>query len=152
MLLFSLIFSVTLASEIPRIETRIQDLGNTSRVYLKFGMISVVEFPYNIIEVRVGNPNVLKAVISSTSPRELTLYYKSATTAATNLIAKSDKKIYVIDVIPSKNTHQDLVKITSGVGNYNSSKSLRLIKEVEITPSARSNDGNNQILLEKVKL
>lgn len=149
MLLFSLLFQPAFA-DVQRIESRIQHLSSTSRIYMKFGLISVVEFPQNIIEVRIGNPNFLKAVISQASPRELTLYYKINSTAATNLIVKSDKKIYVLDVIPSKNNHQDFVKITTGVGNYNSSQALKVLNEIEIKPSFQKKE--LKILLEKVEL
>jgi len=149
MLLFSLLFQPAFA-DVQRIESRIQTLNSTSRIYLKFGLIGVVEFPKNIIEVRIGNPNVLKAVISTASPRELMLYYKNSTSAATNLIVKSDKKIYVLDIIPSRNNHQDFVKITSGVGAYNSSQPLKVLNQTEIKPSAQKTE--SKILLEKVEL
>jgi len=149
MLLFSLLFQPAFA-DVQRIESRIQTLNSTSRIYLKFGLIGVVEFLKNIIEVRIGNPNVLKAVISTASPRELMLYYKNSTSAATNLIVKSDKKIYVLDIIPSRNNHQDFVKITSGVGAYNSSQPLKVLNQTEIKPSAQKTE--SKILLEKVEL
>lgn len=149
MLLFSLLFQPTFAN-VQRIESRIQHLNSTSAIYIKFGLISVVEFPQSIIEARIGNPNVLKAVISQASPRELTLYYKVSSLSPTNLIVKSDKKIYVLDIIPSKTNHQDFVKITSGVGTYNSSNNLMLLSEVQIKPSVKPKE--NKKLLEKVEL
>ena len=149
MLLFSLLFNQSFAN-VNRIESRIQHLDSTSRIYMKFGLISVVEFPQNIIEVRIGNPNSVKAVISQVSPKELTLYYKSNSSSPTNLIVKSDKKIYVLDIIPSKNNHQDFVKITSGVGSYNAGQSLKILNEVEIKPISKPI--TNKTLLEKVDL
>lgn len=149
MLLLSLLFQPAFA-DVQRIESRIQHLSSTSRIYLKFGLISVVEFPQSILEVRIGNPNLLKAVISQVSPKEITLYYKVPSNSPTNLIVKSDKKIYVLDVIPSKNNHQDLVKITSGVGTYSSSNNLKVLNEIEIKPSMKIKESKS--LLEKVDL
>lgn len=103
-------------TKVERISSSYQNLGQSRRIYLHSGLISVIEFPHAIIEVRVGNPKSFKALISTVSPRELTLYLARQNVEPTNLIVKSEKRFYVFDVIPSKNSHQDYIKISGSFG------------------------------------
>jgi hypothetical protein len=85
-----------------RISSVYKNLGQSQKIYLHAGLISVIEFPQNIIEVRLGNHKSLKAQLSQVSPRELTLYLSQQAVEPTNLIVKSEKRFYVFDIIPSK--------------------------------------------------
>ena len=80
------------------------------QVYLRPGLVSVFEYPRSIKEVRVGNAGFVKVLISTVSPRELTVLMNSGS-EPTNLIVRDEKRIYVLDLIPSKFTHQDFVRI-----------------------------------------
>lgn len=115
MWLFSFLFSLAMAST-PRISSISKDFGASDRIFLKPGLASVIEFPKPIIEVRVGNPNSLKTSISTVSPKELTIFADNLRSGATNLIVRSDKRIYIFDVTPSSARHQDYIKIQSGFG------------------------------------
>ena len=103
-------------SAAPRISTTISDTSKVAKVFLSAGLVSVFEFPAGITEVRVGDPKSVKVLISQVSPKELTVLLASSAARASNLIVRADKKIYVFDLIPSKSTHQDYVKIRSGYG------------------------------------
>lgn len=86
------------------------------QVYLRPGLVSVFEFPRPIKEVRVGNSGLVKVLISTVSPRELTVLMNSSS-EPTNLIVRDEKRIYVLDLIPSRSTHQDFVRIGQMMGN-----------------------------------
>ncbi len=136
---FSLLlqFNSLCFSEVPRIHSLNKNIGESSKIYIKPGLVTVLEMPQNIIEVRVGNPNDLKGVISQVSPKEITLYLKNSSAIPTNIILRSDRKMYVFDIIPSANKHQDYIKVSSGIGhvtNQNSS-SYRLLESSVIQPS-----------------
>ncbi len=61
-------------NEVRRISSTYSDLSTVQKIYLHAGLITVVEFPGNILEVRLGNPGSIKAQISTISGKELTLY------------------------------------------------------------------------------
>lgn len=115
MWLFSLLFVQAMANT-SRISSFSKDFGAAERIFLKPGLASVIEFPKSIIEVRVGNPISLKTSISTVSPKELTIFADSLKSGSTNLIVRSDKRIYVFDVTPNSSRHQDYIKITNGFG------------------------------------
>ncbi len=80
---------------VKRISSVYKDLGQSQKIYLHAGLISVLDFPQSIIEVRLGNPKSIKAQLSQVSPRELTLYLSQQAVEPTNLIVKSEKRFYV---------------------------------------------------------
>ncbi len=132
-MLFFSIFLVFAQAQTNRIESNFHDIGNSSKIFLRPGLISVLEFPNPISEVRIGNPNVVKALISQISPKELTIYFKNTNALPTNLIVRSDRKIFVFDIVPSKSTHQDYVKIRGSVGSVGNSNKLQIIQSSSIS-------------------
>ena len=147
MWLFSIFFSLAFA-DVNRIESKYLTISESSKIYLKPGLVSVLEFPHNILEVRIGNPSELKGIISQISPKEITLYFKNSQSQITNLIVRSDRKMYVFDVIPSNTRHQDYVKISGATGNLTHLNSLNLLESVSIRPKS-NNYEKTQVLLEK---
>lgn len=126
------------ADQLERISRPVVNLTESRAIYLSPGLISVVEFPDPIIEVRVGDPASLKPTISQVSPKELTLMFKDSNSVATNLIVRSGKRVFVLDIIPSKNRHQDYVKVR---GVYSTVKETRKTSTV----SARNKKPNIEI-------
>lgn len=131
-----------------RIESKILDLGLTHKVYLKPGLVSVVEFPKPIVEVRVGNPKSLKAIISQVSPKELTMYFSSSSEVPSNIIVRSDKRVYVLDVIPSQSSHQDFVKVT-GFGGPTLTANADKIESVQLKPLTKHQSEVPRVLIVK---
>ncbi len=119
---------------LPRIESKYLNISESSKIYIKPGLVSVLELPHNIIEVRIGNPNELKALISQVSAKELTLYFKNSHVSATNLIIKSDRKTFVFDIIPTSTKHQDYIKINGGFGTLNQSSAFKVLESSVINP------------------
>lgn len=129
-----------------RISSNHQDLSKVEKIFVSPGLVSMVEFPQNIIEVRVGSPETLKAVISQVSPKELTLYLSSSAASPSNLIVRSEKRIFVFDIVPSKSNHQDYIKIRGAYGAPESSSRLRSLAEGKIIPESKNNSRSSQKL------
>ncbi|WP_413942682.1 hypothetical protein [Bdellovibrio sp. HCB-162] len=138
------------AKEVKRISSIYKDLGESQKIYLHAGLISVLEFPRDIVEVRIGNPKSIKAQLSQVSPKELTLYLTQNFVEPTNIIVKSDKRFYVFDVIPSKVSHQDYIKVSGAFGGPQMAQHGRVIESRALTPNVVEKiDGK---LIERFKL
>lgn len=151
MLFFSLFLNLAFA-QTERISTVNHNLATVDKIYIAAGLVSVLEFPQNIIEVRVGDVSSVKVAISQVSPKEMTVYLSSSASKATNIIVRAEKKIYVFDIIPSKNNHQDYVKIRGNFGSPNLSNTISNEKSVRIEP-VQKKSANYKVIssnLEKV--
>lgn len=111
---FSLLIGISCFAGPDRISRIQKDLTKVDRIYLAAGLVSVIELPQPIVEVRVGNPQAVKVQVSTVSPRELTIYLTQSAAPPTNLIVRTDKRAFVFDVVPSRTNHQDVVRVTSG--------------------------------------
>lgn len=99
-----------------RISSGLLNLAEVHKIYLAHGLAAVVQLPYPITEVKVGSPEDVQVQISKTLPSELTLVLKREASRGTNLIARCGSRTFVFDLIPSKKTHQDLVRISGSYG------------------------------------
>lgn len=133
MLFFNLIISTAFA-QTERVSSINHNLSAVDKIYVTAGLASVVEFPKNIIEVRVGDSQSVKALISQVSPKELTVYLSSTASKASNLIVRADKKVYVFDIVPSTTNHQDYVKIKGSFGSPSFNSTYSNIHSVKIEP------------------
>lgn len=136
MLFFNLIF-VTAFAQTERISSINHNLSSVDKIYVAAGLASVLEFPKNIVEVRVGDSQSVKALISQVSPKELTIYLSSTASKASNLIVRADKKVYVFDIVPSTNSHQDYVKIKGSFGSPNYTGSGSSLMSGKIEPQSK---------------
>lgn len=136
MLFFSLIIASAFA-QTERVSSINHNLSAVDKIYVTAGLASVVEFPKNIIEVRVGDSQSVKALISQVSPRELTVYLSSTASKASNLIVRADKKVYVFDIVPSLTNHQDYVKIKGSFGSPNYNGTYSNLQSGKIEPQSK---------------
>lgn len=136
-------------AEVKRISSIYKDLSQSQKIYLHAGLISVLEFPQNILEVRLGNPKSVKAQLSQVSPRELTLFLSQQAVEPTNLIIKSEKRFYIFDIIPSKTSHQDYVKISGGYGAPILANQQIPVQFQVLTPAKSKSSGR---LIENLKM
>ena len=135
--ILGVLLSIQASAAPKRISSIIKDLGKVEKVYLYPGLISVIEFPHPLLEVRIGNPKALKVEISQVSNRELTLHLTGAAAKATNLIVRSNQKLYVFDIVPSRVSHQDYVQVKSFYGAPERSGSDGvLLERGRISPSS----------------
>lgn len=135
-----------------RIESIYKNISESTKIYLKPGLASVLELPQNILEVRVGNPSELKVLISTVSPKEITLYFKNSHSRSTNLIIRADRKMYVFDVIPSELKHQDYVKVSQSIGIVRNSSALQVLESSAIKPHELKTEITNKKLITSKKL
>ncbi len=117
-ILIAIMFVTNTRAEVgpSRISSRLVNLGEVHKIFLAQGLVSVIQLPYPVTEVKVGNPDDILAQISKTLPSELTLILKRGGAKATNLIARCGTRTFVFDLIPSSKTHQDLVRISGSYG------------------------------------
>lgn len=116
----SLIY-LTLLCSVPalavnRISAINKDLSQVKKIYLHAGLVSTVEFTAPVWGVKVGNNNSIKAEISPSNPKEVTLRLKYQNAEPTNMIVRVEKKVFIFDLIPSKSNHQDYVLIRGSYG------------------------------------
>lgn len=124
------IFSSLALALPPRLTELSLAQNEVALMYIKPGLISVLEFPSSITEVRVGNPQDLKAVLSQASTRELTLYFNKKSTQSSNLIVRAQKRLFVFDIVPSQTLHQDYIKIKTSFSLSPTSKT----KTIRVSP------------------
>lgn len=105
-------------SRVERIQSLRFDIGQVQKMYLAPGLGSIVIFPCALQEVFVGRGEDLKAQISPNDKKTLFLNLKLNSSLPTNVIAKCypEKIIFVFDVIPNRDRHQDLFEIRSSFG------------------------------------
>lgn len=148
--LLYLIPSLSSASSqgVKRLSSIYKDLGKVEKIYLHAGLITVVEFPAPLLEVRLGNTKSIRVEISQVSPKELTLFLMKDGVSPTNLIVRSNQKIYVFDVIPSKVSHQDYIKISGGFGAPE-----LVVRRIEDTKaSSETKSAKKQQLIKSIKI
>ncbi len=131
MWLFKLIIPLVCAGS-SRISSTHLDLAKSEKIMISPGLVSVIEFPQNIIEVRVGNPRSVKAIISQNSPKELTVYLSTSASIPTNMIVRAEKRIFVFDIVPSRTNHQDYVKVQGAFGAPSFSSIKAIASEVKL--------------------
>jgi hypothetical protein len=122
-----LVAIVVRADEPPRrIMETFADLGDVHRIFLAPGLASVLQLPYPVTEAKIGSPDQVQAVISKTLPSELTLTLKTSSAQPTNLIVRCGSRTFVFDIIPSRRTHQDLIRISGAYGGPSSQGAVLL--------------------------
>lgn len=134
MWLFNLLMAVGFAQEVSRLSSQAMDLSKVQKIFVAPGLVSVIEFPQNIIEVRVGDPKSVKTLISQVSPKELTVYLNHSASQASNLIVRAEKRVFVFDIVPSKISHQDYVKLNGAYGAP-SRPEIKFTSAVSLAPS-----------------
>lgn len=125
------------------------DLSSAQRISISPGRVAVLTLPETIAETKVGAPSNLKAVISTTDPSELTLFWVARTRTQTNLIVRTTKRVFVFEIIPDLNRHQDYLKIQSAFGSPTTSNNsrVRTLKQLELAPLPRPTE-NTKIVME----
>ncbi|GIL17047.1 MAG: hypothetical protein BroJett040_07980 [Oligoflexia bacterium] len=108
----------TAQAQVERIQSLRFDRSQVQRIYLAPGLGSILLFPCGLVEIFVGRSEDLKAQISPNDKKTLFLNLKLNSSLPTNIIAKceSDRSVFVFDVIPSRNKHQDVVEIRNFYG------------------------------------
>jgi hypothetical protein len=113
--LLQILLSLSAYASVPISRTNL-DLGKSTELRIAPGRISVLKMPEAIAETKVGAPKKLKALLSTSDPQELTLYWIEPQAFRTNLIIRTVKRTFVFDVLPVTAGHQDLVEVRGAYG------------------------------------
>ncbi len=99
-----------------RISSQIMDLGRAYPVYMVAGMATLLVLRGPVTGIRTGNPESIQYFRPDKPENEVTVVLKNQNAKPTNLILRSGKKIYVFDIVPSKNIHQDVLEVVGDFG------------------------------------
>ena len=91
--------------------------------------------PEAIAEVKVGAPRKLKAVLSASDAKELTLFWIEGGAFRTNLIVRTSKRTFVFDIVPVVSGHQDIVQVRGAYGAPRIQSVGRTINAIPLGPS-----------------
>lgn len=103
--------------EVQRISSTTKNMGKVEKIFLSEGLISVLDFPEAVAEVKIGNEKNFRIITSEKFPNELTLFLAKGTTGVfTNLIVRTGRGVYVFDLVSHRYNHQDYLKILGTYG------------------------------------
>ena len=103
-----------LASSQPRISSQFFDRSKVGLIYIRPGLSSIIQFPCEIDEAKVGLKSSLDVQISKTLKSELVLSARTNLADPTNLIVRCSHGLFVFDVIANQKNHQDVIRILGG--------------------------------------
>lgn len=98
-----------------RISSQFFDRSEVGLIYIKPGLSSVIQFPCDIDEAKVGLKSSLEVQVSKTLKSELVLSARTNLVDPTNLIVRCSHGLFVFDVIANQRLHQDVIKILGAV-------------------------------------
>ncbi len=129
---FPFLLLISVASGREAVTDEIFDLRKANRIAVGPGRISILVFPEAVAEAKVGAPDRLKVIGSTTDPKELTVFWVEAGTFETNLIVRTVRRTFIFDIVPSLSKHQDLVRVR---GAFTSSHSrMRTLESQSLSP------------------
>ena len=82
-------------------------------LFLFPGRVSLLNLPCSITKALIGSPKDIKAEVDSLSPRDAHILLKKWRSQPSNLILKCSDRVFLFNLIPSKNSHYDYVKVLS---------------------------------------
>lgn len=116
-LISMLIPTISVAST-KRIQSVFFDKGLPHKIYLHPGLGSVVIFPCFVSDSFLGDDSQVDVRPSPSTRKNLLLNLKSNASKPTNLIVRCEGQLthFVLDIIPSSTTHQDILEIRAAFG------------------------------------
>lgn len=129
------------------------DLSLAQKVSISPGRIAVLRLPEAIAEAKVGAPSHLKAVLSTTDQSEITLFWIAPMPHRTNLIIRTTKHVFVFEILPDLNRHQDYLKVRGAFGGPTNSKSAHesVIAQGVLVPQHRQSLKSKVVLEGKLQ-
>ena len=103
----------------------------TETLFLFPGRISLLTLPCSITKALVGSPNDIKAEIDKLNSKEAHILLKKWRSEPSNLILKCGDRVFLFNLIPSKISHYDYIKVL----NYIPEKPLKVKFPLPNTPS-----------------
>lgn len=129
------IFSLSAQAKVDRISDIEFDISKPQPLYMAPGRSTVVDFPCEIEHTILGLHNDIRVEVGPNSSKSIIIWLSNDFSQSTNLIIRCDRKVFVLDVIPSVNTHQDYLRVV----DYLDQRNLIFINKELISNSKNSN-------------
>lgn len=116
--LISFMLSLSAFAGPKRIQSVIFDKGSPHKIFLHPGLGSVITFPCFVSDSFLGDESQAEIKPSPSTRKNLLLSLKSMASRPTNLIVRCEGQHnhFVLDLVPSKNIHQDILDIRAAFG------------------------------------
>ena len=87
------------------------------RIFLFPSRVSLLSLPCLITKALVGSPNDIKAEVDKLNFKDVHILLKKWGSKPSNLILKCKSKVFLFNLIPSKNTHFDYIKVLAHISS-----------------------------------
>lgn len=123
----------------PRVSVQTYQQGSIMPIFLTPGRSSVIDFPCPVTKASGGTGGDLHTILATSLGNEVDLSLDSSVSQPTSLIVRCKEQVFVFDIIPSKNTHQEYVKIKESLGmiKFHQNTSTKVKSSSEATPKDR---------------
>ena len=101
-------------------------------LFLFPGRVSLLNLPCAITKAIIGSPNDIKAEIDKLSPADAHILLKKWSSKPSNLILKCSDQVFLFNLIPSRNSHYDYIKVLSHIKTI---EPLKIKSALPNTPS-----------------
>lgn len=75
------------------------------------GRISLFNLPCSITKALTGSPNDIKVEVDKLNPKDTHVLLKKWKSEPSNLILKCNETVFLFNLIPSRNSHSDYVRV-----------------------------------------
>lgn len=101
-------------------------------LFLFPGRVSLLSLPCPITKALTGSPNDIKAEVDDLSPKDAHILLKKWKSQPSNLILKCSERVFLFNILPTKKSHYDYVRVLS---HRETSTPLKLKSPLPNTPS-----------------
>jgi len=139
---FTLVFFLTTSSEagtkVARISEPDMDISKPMVIRMTAGRATVVDFPCEVLPTILGLTNDIVAKVGPDSLKTLTLWVHSDVSQSTNMIVKCEGEVFVFDILPNRQNHQDYINIQHSYdGRRRATRTLIASSKTRIKPTKR---------------
>lgn len=103
----------------PRISSTYVDIGKPIKYYLYPGRSGLIDFPCSIISATPGPGKDVELKVGATNAKEVHIFLRTGASEPTNMIVRCQEAVFVFDIIPSTQKHQDYLQIIGYFGSPN---------------------------------
>ena len=82
-------------------------------LFLFPGRVSLLSLPCPITKALTGSPNDIKAEVDELSPKDAHILLKKWKSQPSNLILKCSDRVFLFNILPTKKSHYDYVRVLS---------------------------------------
>ena len=143
----------------PRISSIYVDIGKPIKYFLYPGRSGLIDFPCSIISATPGPGKDIELKVGTTNAKEVHIFLRSGASEPTNMIVRCQDAVFVFDVIPSMQKHQDYLQISGYFGGpsfeglslkNNTNNKSKEAEKLNKTESAKSNSIKNPKDLDQI--